>query len=260
MSTTHPRSGAAAQAAAPGVDPAVINDPSTTNASFYDMAAGLRGRVLAALDTVRDPELDRPITDLKFVGALEIEGAVVRVRLRLPTYFCAPNFAYLMVVDALDAVEAVPGVLRCEVVLDDHFASEEINAGAARRSGFRGAFPGEATDELEDLRRTFQRKAHLACLERACRGLIEAGWQLDGLATARLGDLPASPEATSLLRRRADLALPTSADAPLMVDEDGMVVASDQIAKRLRFAKAVRVSIDANAQYCGGLLATRYPD
>ena len=32
------------------------------------------------------------------------------VHLRLPTYFCAPNFAFLMVADAHDAVAAVPGV------------------------------------------------------------------------------------------------------------------------------------------------------
>ncbi len=34
------------------------------------------------------------------------------MRLRLPTYFCAPNFAFLMVADAYDAVSAVPGVPR----------------------------------------------------------------------------------------------------------------------------------------------------
>ena len=51
------------------------------------------GEVLAALGEVRDPELDRPITDLGFVADVRI-GAGVRVELRLPTYFCAPNFAH----------------------------------------------------------------------------------------------------------------------------------------------------------------------
>ena len=32
-----------------------------------------------------------------------------RVELRLPTYWCAPNFAYLMVADARAALEALPG-------------------------------------------------------------------------------------------------------------------------------------------------------
>ena len=58
-----------------------------------------RRRVLGALSGVRDPELDEPIAELGFVSDLEIEGEAVKIRLRLPTYFCAPNFAYLMVAD-----------------------------------------------------------------------------------------------------------------------------------------------------------------
>src|SRR6202161_2893252 len=96
---------------------------------------------LAALATVRDPELDTPITALGFVASCQVscEGRAV-VRLRLPTYFCAPNFAYLMVADAYDAVTKVPGVSAAEVILEDHFASDVINAGVAARAGLVGAF------------------------------------------------------------------------------------------------------------------------
>ena len=66
-------------------------------------------RVLAALDVVRDPELDEPITALGFVASCTVSGApgeyVAAVRLRLPTYFCAPNFAFLMVADATPAAQ-----------------------------------------------------------------------------------------------------------------------------------------------------------
>ncbi len=93
---------------------------------------------LAALATVRDPELDEPITTLGFVASCVVscEGQAV-VRLRLPTYFCAPNFAFLMVADAYDAVTAVPGVTSAEVILEDHFASDVINAGSGRAGGLR---------------------------------------------------------------------------------------------------------------------------
>ena len=65
----------------------------------------LRARVLDALATVRDPELDEPITELRFVTACEVSPAGdVEVRLRLPTPQCAPNFAYLMAADARAAV------------------------------------------------------------------------------------------------------------------------------------------------------------
>ena len=72
--------------------------------------------------------------------------------MRLPTFFCAPNFSWLMVADAHDAVSAVPGVTRADIALDDHFVAEEINGGVAARAGFVAAFPGEAVEELDDLR------------------------------------------------------------------------------------------------------------
>src|SRR5689334_19966409 len=80
--------------------------PVTTRSARTEM-------VLTALETVRDPELDEPITSLGFVVSCAVSAAGdAQVRLRLPTYFCAPNFAYLMVADAYDAVSALPGVRR----------------------------------------------------------------------------------------------------------------------------------------------------
>src|SRR5499427_6855951 len=98
---------------------------------------GSAARALAALATVRDPELDEPITSLGFVASCTVSAAGdAQVRLRLPTYFCAPNFAFLMVADAYDAVSAVPGVRHAEIVLDEHFASDAINTGVAAQAGF----------------------------------------------------------------------------------------------------------------------------
>ncbi|SFE90955.1 Metal-sulfur cluster biosynthetic enzyme [Actinacidiphila alni] len=224
---------------------------------------GVEERVWAALGTVRDPELDQPITALCFVTEAVVRdhgpaGSAVLVRLRLPTYFCAPNFAFLMVADAHDAVRAVPGVTAVEIRLEDHFAADEINAGVAAQGGFAGTFPQLAGGELAELRLAFLRKAHLACLERACRRLRQDGWQVEDLTRARLSDLPASPERDSLLRRRADLGLPTDHDAPLVVHDDGTPVSADDLPARLRFARAVRVSVDGNATMCRGLLETRY--
>ena len=87
----------------------------------------LTGRVWEALRTVRDPELDADVVTLDFVASVDVDSDdVAHVRLRLPTYFCAPNFAFLMVADAWDAVTAIPDVTQADVVLIDHFASDEI--------------------------------------------------------------------------------------------------------------------------------------
>ncbi|WP_414637698.1 iron-sulfur cluster assembly protein [Actinomycetospora sp.] len=63
-------------------------------------ATGLAARVWEALRAVRDPELDADVVSLDFVASVEVEGFAASVRPRLPTYFCAPNFAFLMVADA----------------------------------------------------------------------------------------------------------------------------------------------------------------
>src|SRR5580704_15470644 len=135
--------------------------------------------VLAALETVRDPELDEPVTSLGFVASCTVSpDGDAQVRLRLPTYFCAPNFAFLMVADAYDAVAALPGVRHAEVVLDEHFASDAINGGVAAHAGFAQSFDGEAVGELHELRAAFLRKAVLAGTDQVCRDLRASG--IDG--------------------------------------------------------------------------------
>jgi metal-sulfur cluster biosynthetic enzyme len=215
--------------------------------------------VLVALSDVRDPELDEPITDLGFVSELEIEGDGVFVRLRLPTYFCAPNFAYLMVADAREAVLSMPGVRRAWVVLDDHYASDEINGGVNEEKGFDGAFPDETeSPDLEGLRTIFRRKSFVARQEKLCRALLAQGRSPEQLAETRLGEVPPSETFEKYLERRGELGLDISPEAPLLVDPDGKRVPGDAIVQHLRFARTVGVSIEGNAELCRGLLATRY--
>ena len=79
--------------------------------SRYDQA-------YAALSAVVDPELDEPITDLGFVRSLVVTPAGnVKCSLRLPTSFCAPNFAYLMASDAKDVLSALDWTRRVVVEL-----------------------------------------------------------------------------------------------------------------------------------------------
>jgi metal-sulfur cluster biosynthetic enzyme len=214
--------------------------------------------VLAALAEVRDPELDEPITDLRFVAEVRVEGADVEVDLRLPTYFCAPNFAYLMVADARDAVAAIDGVGLVTIRLLEHFASDEINGGVAARAGFQGSFPGLASDELAELRAVFDRKAHIAAQERVAADLLRSGWTVDGLAAATLADARGSVQLPRLLRRRSALGLRTDDAAPVLVDEHGTAIPAEHLPVSLRFARTTRVSIEGNSGFCRGLLRVRY--
>jgi metal-sulfur cluster biosynthetic enzyme len=218
--------------------------------------------VRAALGAVVDPELDEPITDLGFVRSVAVSAATAEVHLRLPTSFCAPNFAWLMCSDAYEAVAAVPGVERVVVELDDHHDSELINRGLAAAAGYRGTFGHEAEDSLDELRATFSRKAHTAAMERALTAFLRADRSPAEADVHRLtlGDLPAGePTTAALLRRRAALGLPVDDAAPVLVAADGTRPSPEQAPVFLRRARSVRISVEGNAHFCRGLLATRYP-
>ena len=217
--------------------------------------------VLAALSTVIDPELDESIVELGFVTEQLVLGDRVAVRLRLPTAFCSPSFAYLMVSDAHDALSALGWVRDVQVVLQDHHDADRINRGVAAGLGFAGTYPLEAAGELDELRRTFRVKAHTAFVERVC-GLVvrEHEWAAADLGRLRIRDLPAGRPRDGLCRRRADLDLSCGPDDLVLVDDRGTPWPVDAIPLTLRFAKAVRISIDGNAHFCRGMLRTRYPD
>jgi metal-sulfur cluster biosynthetic enzyme len=206
----------------------------------------LRSRVIEALGTVYDPELDEPITTLGFVGSCVVtrEGDV-SVRLRLPTPQCAPNFAFLMAADASAAVAGVDGVRSLSVVLEDHYTGEEINTAIARGERFADAFPGETRGELDALRVLFQRKALLARQSR----LLPCG-------ATRLGDLT-GPEADRVRELRRALGIDASDDAPAFVTGDGTPVAADD-ARFRRMASLTALSLDTNGGMCRDLLRVRY--
>jgi len=214
--------------------------------------------VLDALSTVRDPELDRSITELDFVESVTVSEDAVHVRLRLPTYFCAPNFAFMMAADAREAVRSMDGVGEVSVVLADHFASEEINDGLAHGRDFQRTFPEDDAGDLDELRGLFRRKAFVARRSEVCDILLRLGLSQRELVGLTLGDLPPGPETDAYLRRRAELGLDTDRSSPFLVTPDGTSISEEEAGRHLRFGRTVARSIEGNAAFCRGLLRTRY--
>jgi metal-sulfur cluster biosynthetic enzyme len=216
-----------------------------------------------ALGAVVDPELDEPITDLGFVRSVTVTPAGnVKVHLRLPTSFCAPNFAYLMASDAKDVLTKLNWTRQVVVELDDHHDSAIINAGLAADAGYRGTFGHEADESLDELRETFRRKAHTAAMERCLTGLLRSDPSRTeaSVGDVTLGDLPDDDATAALLKRRRGLGLSTAPDDLVLIDHLGRRYAPDTVPMALRRARSTRISIDGNAHFCRGLLRTRYGD
>lgn len=214
-----------------------------------------RERVLRALDGVIDPELDEPITTLRFVSSVSVTpGGDVEVSLRLPTPQCAPNFAFLMAADARNAVRRLPEVQSVTVMLDDHYTADEINAAVSRGKGFTGAFPGETgDDDLHALRELFQRKALVARQSKICEQQLRAGASAEQVVALTVEDLP--PEAARCLELRAQLGIESRA---AFVTPDGEPLAADQLERWLRMARLIRTSLEANGGICRALLQVRH--
>jgi metal-sulfur cluster biosynthetic enzyme len=217
-------------------------------------------RIAEALSAVRDPELDEPITDLGFVKEIRIDdGRQVTVSLWLPTYFCAPNFAYIMAGDAKAAVLAVDGVTGVVIRLVDHHAADEINTGLAAGRDFDETFPDETTGGgLAEVRQRFDRKAFVARQQQLYRALADDGLTPAEVLGLTIADLPPTPAARRYLDRRARVGLDTSGGAPFLVDLEGKAITEDALERHLLFARTVSVSIEGNASFCRGLLAARY--
>lgn len=256
----------------PFVDPpaSVTPEIGVTEAQIYE-----------AIADVLDPELDESLLKLGFIDRVEVSGPDVTVVFKLPTYWCAPNFAYLMASDLRASVSHVPGVRGASVVLLDHCAGEEVTAGINAGRSFGEAFEADAPDDsdLEELRRVFLRKGFLMRQDALLRRMLKAGLDEATIAALRVADLSADEDcdqayvttpggvlrlpgagrgANGYLRKRQTLGLSQAADAPLITDEGGQPLAPGGLGDFLRRSRSVRLNIMFNTAMCKSLFRTRY--
>jgi metal-sulfur cluster biosynthetic enzyme len=220
-----------------------------------------RAHVLDALGTVFDPELDEPITSLRFVTSCDVTaGGDVDVRLRLPTPQCAPNFAFLMAADARDAVRRpAGGWAEVSVVLEDHYTGcRDQRRGGPRRGVSPEAFPGETEGELDALRELFHRKALVARQSRLCEELGGRRSDPRGGDSAPGGRPPTRSRRASLPRAARAPGHPGRRRGPAFVRPDGAPITAAELTHWLRMARLVRTSLEANGGICRSLLAVRY--
>ena len=218
-------------------------------------------QVQACLATVMDPELDESVTDLGFITEVELQDlGAVRIGFRLPTYWCAANFAFLMADDMRRAVQTLPWVTKVEVHLYDHMYAEAINQGVIDGAGFQAAFGASAEGGLETLRRTFELKAFQRRQEALLQHLMDVKCSAEVLVALdvdSLKRLQLDAEGEKLVGRYLERR-PLVGGAPLaFVSMEGQPIAALALSALMRDLRRVGVNAEFNGALCRGLLAVR---
>ncbi|UFZ07305.1 iron-sulfur cluster assembly protein [Bradyrhizobium ontarionense] len=217
------------------------------------------------LHGVMDPELDESVVDLNFVTRADVDATNhVHIEFRLPTYWCAANFSFLMADDMRRAVTALEWVEGVSVVLGEHMYADKINAGLAQGLSFQETFGVEADGDLEDLRRTFLVKAfqrRQVALLNHLTGIGHSPETITALTLAELCGLPVDDEGDGLRQRylaRRDVVAAARDEVPAFVDAAGSPLRADGFSAYVSGLRRVGVNAEFNSALCRGLLSVRF--
>ena len=227
--------------------------------------ADRKAEVWRRLETVTDPELDEPVTELEFVTRADVDADnCVHIEFRLPTYWCAANFSFLMADDMRSAVKELPWVADVSVVLGEHMYADKINAGLARGLNFQETFGAEADGDLDELRRTFLLKAFQRRQAALLAHLIEAGHDAAGLVEMTLDELvelevdeAGARLRTRYLERRPIVSAPL-ADVASVCRYGRRSAAGRDVIDLCPKLRRVDVNAEFNSALCRGLLHARF--
>ncbi len=235
--------------------------------------------VYTAIADVLDPELDESLVKLGFINSVQVDGCNVTVTFKLPTYWCAPNFAYLMAADLRARIKEIPNVCSIRVLLLEHCTDEEVSAGVNAGKSFMEVFPDEATDNLEELRLIFLRKGFLVRQDTLLRQLQKAGFDEATLLALRVADMVidqttqqvtvttpllvgqlkrAAHTARAYLQRARALGVHNGPEDLLFVNDHGQPILCGELQAYLRQSRSVRMNIMFNTVFCTDMFQARY--
>lgn len=227
--------------------------------------------VWQCLERVVDPELDESITSMGFVESVKIDAdkLFVDVEFRLPTYWCSPNFAFLMAFDIRTEVENLNWVYKARVKLNDHCFGERINEGVNGNHDFNAVFSeyGDGQD-LNAVRVKFLEKAFVRRQEAVLLALEQYGvdrcdivvMTLESLDSFIFDDIEVERQkkryrtlllGQSLAKTTSDLAF---------VTWFGSALSMEDFSEYLSQSRAVRINMEFNSALCRGLKESRYKE
>ncbi len=232
------------------------------------------------LGEVFDPEIDQPLTTLGFIENVEIKQGDVTVYLRLPTFWCSPNFAYWMMQDIVNEVSKLKDVKSAKVLLKDHFEAERLNEGIAKGKSFEECFADESiTGGLDELRRTFNQKYFISRQADLATKITKAGTKAEEMTRLTLSDVKIDDSSEDIvisnsggktritqaahvlrayLKKREDLGLPCTSESPLFVNTQGDPIRPEDLMRLHERARLINLNFASNALLCCSLLSSRY--
>jgi len=222
--------------------------------------------VMDKLNDVMDPELDQSLVELGFIDDVKIEGAEIYISFRLPTYWCSPNFAYMMANDIYEKVSELSWVTKIKVELKDHSFAREINQGISNRKTFEEIFSNISGGNLDQLRKTFKIKAFYSRQEKLIQHLLSKGITESKLLSLTLleleiilnDDLKGKTLKNRYICILKELGLYKDEQQLAFTDENGTPIELDSFKNYLLQIRRTRLSMEFNGFYCRSLLITRY--
>jgi metal-sulfur cluster biosynthetic enzyme len=256
-------------------DAIVTESPGTPDVEITE------AQVYAAIADVLDPELDEPLVKLGFIDQVQVDGPDVTVVFKLPTYWCSPNFAYLMAGDLRARISALPGIRTAYVELVDHCADDEITTSINQGKSFAEAFAGEVSEDenLEELRRIFLRKGFLMRQDKLLRQMLKAGLDEATILSLQVEDVIVDEKANqacvlttygavylegaglttgAYLRKGSIIGLFQTPDDLLFTDDTGQPIIAGGLQEYQRRSRSVRLNIMFNTSMCKSLFRARY--
>jgi metal-sulfur cluster biosynthetic enzyme len=242
-----------------------------------DVHADLKQSVLQALSTVTDPELDEPITELGFVKSLSVsEDGRVSVDLVTSTFWCSPNFVYMMLEEARDVVSKLPGVKEMRLTLGGHHDSDRINEAINAGKSFSECYDFEARGELVELNRMIRTRALRSRLYSMAAALLRSGLAPDDLLKLARQDVTAEGDAFVVHSRGRILPITDPSDVRRVAryltfleglgrtdgrlviwDLDGTPPSEDEFISVLTVGRLAKANFSLNAELCRALLESR---
>jgi metal-sulfur cluster biosynthetic enzyme len=242
-----------------------------------DAQADLKQSVLQALSTVTDPELDEPITDLKFVKELSVSvDGRVSLDLVTSTFWCSPNFVYMMLEEARDVVSKLAGITAVRVHLEGHHDATRINEAINSRKSFSECYGAEANGDLVELNRMIRTRALRSRLQSMAATLSKLGFSPEQLLDLSRQDVTSDGDSVVVKSPRGTFSISDFEDVrqvsrylrfrekikpregPLVVwDLDGNPPKRDEFRSALKDARLARANFSLNAEMCRALLSAR---